>query len=56
VNLLGHLKEVNNPKQMALDELIPNTMDVVEPKAKNKYKTEKEKEKDIAMEELVVVV
>jgi type I site-specific restriction-modification system R (restriction) subunit len=56
VNLLGHLKEVNNLKQMALDELIPNTMDVVEPKAKKKYKTKKEKEKDITMEKLVVMV
>ncbi len=41
---------------MALDELIPNTMDVVEPKAKKKYKTKKEKEKDITMEKLVVMV
>ncbi len=42
-NLLKHWGEVNNPKQMASNELIPSTMDVVEPKAKKKYKTKKEK-------------
>jgi hypothetical protein len=55
-NLLGHLREVNNPKQMALDKLIPNTMAMGQPKAKQKYEIKKKKEKDIAMEELVAVV
>ncbi len=55
-NLLRHLGEVNNPRQMALDEAIPSTMVVMEPKVKKKYKTKKEKEKDIIMEELMVVV
>jgi hypothetical protein len=55
-NLLRHLGEVNNPRQMALDEAIPSTMVVMEPKAKKKYETKKEKEKDIIMEELMVVV
>ncbi len=32
-------------RQMALDEPIPNTMVVVEPKAKKNYKTKNEKEK-----------
>jgi hypothetical protein len=54
-NILGHLREVNNTKQMALDEPISNTMVVVEPKAKKKYKTKKEKEKDIVVKELVPV-
>jgi hypothetical protein len=27
------------PRQVTLGELVPNTMDVVEPKAKKKYKT-----------------
>jgi hypothetical protein len=47
--------EVNNPKQMASDKPIPNTMAVVEPKAKKKYKTKKEKEKDVDVEELMTL-
>jgi len=39
---------------MASDEPMRNTHVVVEPKAKKKYKTKKEKEKDIAMEELMI--
>lgn len=42
-NLLRHPGEVNNSKQMVSDELMPNTQVVVEPKAKKKYKTKKEK-------------
>jgi hypothetical protein len=34
---------------MALNDPLPNTQAVVEPKAKKKYKTKKEKEKDIAV-------
>jgi hypothetical protein len=34
---------------MASNKLIPSTMGMVEPKAKKKYKTKKEKEKDDAM-------
>jgi hypothetical protein len=41
---------------MALDKLIPNTMAMVEPKAKKKYKIRKEKKKDDAMKELTIVV
>jgi len=44
-NLLRHSGEVNNPRQMALDEPIPNTMAMMEPKAKKKYKTKKEKKR-----------
>jgi hypothetical protein len=32
---------------MALDEPLPNTHAMVEPKAKKKYKTKMEKEKDV---------
>ncbi len=39
---------------MASDEPIPNTMAMVEPKAKNKYKTKKEKE-DTDVEKLMVI-
>ncbi len=46
---------MNSSSQMALDKLIPSTMAMVEPKAK-KYKTKKEKEKDDAMKELMIVV
>ncbi len=45
--LLMHLGEVNNWRQMALDEPLPNTHAMVEPKAKKKYKTKMEKEKDV---------
>ncbi len=34
---------MNNSKQMVSDELMPNTQVLVEPKAKKKYKTKKEK-------------
>ncbi len=34
---------------------MPNTHVVVEPKAKNKYKTKKEKEKDVVVQELIIV-
>ncbi len=40
---------------MALDEPLPNTHAMVEPKAKKKYKTKKEKEKDVTMEELIII-
>jgi hypothetical protein len=40
---------------MASNDLLPNTQAMVEPKAKKKYKTKKEKEKDITMEHLVIV-
>ncbi len=33
--------------------LIPSTMDVVEPKAKNKYNTKKEKDNDASVEKLI---
>ncbi len=41
-------------RQMALDDLMLSTHAMVEPKAKKKYKIKKEKEKDIAMEELMI--
>ncbi len=44
-NLLKHLGEINNPRKMALNEPIFSTMVVMEPKAKNKYKTKKEKKR-----------
>jgi len=47
---------MNSSSQMALDKLIPNTMAMVEPKAKKKYKIRKEKKKDDAMKELTIVV
>jgi hypothetical protein len=53
-NFLKYSKEVNNPRQMALDEPIPNTMTMEEPKAKNKYKMKNEKE-DTIVEELMVI-
>jgi hypothetical protein len=40
---------------MASNDPLPNTH-VVEPKAKNKYKTKNEKEKDITMKELMMAV
>ncbi len=40
---------------MASDQPIPSTMVVMEPKAKKKYKTKNEKEKDTIVEELMVV-
>jgi hypothetical protein len=40
---------------MALDELIPNIVVVVEPKAKKRYKTKKEKEKNTTIEELIAL-
>jgi len=52
--LLMHLGEVNNWRQMALDEPLPNTHAMVEPKAKKKYKTKMKKEKDVAIEELMI--
>jgi hypothetical protein len=52
-NLLKHSGEVNNPKQMASNELIPSTMAMVEPKVKKKYKTKKEK--DVIVEELMIL-
>jgi len=39
---------------MALDEPLPNTHAMVEPKAKKKYKTKMKKEKDVAIEELMI--
>ncbi len=39
---------------MASNDSLPNTQAVVEPKAKKKYKTKKEKEKDATVEELVI--
>jgi len=33
----------------------PTTHAMVEPKAKKKYKTKKEKEKDVTMEELIII-
>ncbi len=53
--LLRNSREVNIWKQMASNDLLPNTHAMVEPKAKKKYKTKKEKEKDVAVEELVIV-
>ncbi len=43
-NLLRHPREVNNPKQMALNKPILSTMVMVEPK------TKKEKEKNVDVE------
>jgi hypothetical protein len=40
---------------MASDEPIPNTMVVVEPKAKNEYKTKNEKEKSAIVEEFIAL-
>jgi hypothetical protein len=40
---------------MALKELVPSTMAMVDFKTKRKYKTKKEKEKDITFEELVTL-
>ncbi len=40
---------------MALNDPLPSTHVVVEPKVLKKYKTKKEKEKDVTMEELVMV-
>jgi hypothetical protein len=40
---------------MALEEPILNMTMVVEPKAKRKYKIKKEKEKDVAFEELATL-
>jgi hypothetical protein len=40
---------------MALKEPIQNTMVVAEPKAKRKYKTKKEKEKDVAFKKLATI-
>ncbi len=48
-------KEKRFLKQMALDELIPNIVVVVEPKAKKRYKTKKEKEKNTTIEELIAL-
>jgi hypothetical protein len=48
-NLLKHPGEVNNPKQMASNKPIFNTMVVVEPK------TKKEKEKNVDVEELMTL-
>jgi hypothetical protein len=42
-------------RQMALKQPISDIMVVVQPKTKRKYKIEKEKEKDVAFEELVTV-
>ncbi len=44
-NLLRHLGEINNPRQMASNKPIPSTMAMMEPKAKKKYKTKKEKKR-----------
>jgi hypothetical protein len=41
--------------QMASNESIPSTMDVVESKTKKKYKTKKEKEKKVAIQELIAL-
>ncbi len=40
---------------MTLNEPLPNTQTMVEPKATNKYQTKKEKEKDTVVEELMIV-
>jgi hypothetical protein len=40
---------------MASNDPLPNTHVVVERKAQKKYKTKKEKEKNVAVEELVFV-
>jgi hypothetical protein len=41
---------------MASNKLIPITMAMVEPKAKKKHKTKREKEKDDAMKKLMIGV
>ncbi len=41
--------------QMASNESIPSTMDVVESKTKKKYKTKKENEKKVAIQELIAL-
>ncbi len=40
---------------MYLDELVPITMVVVEPKANKKYKTKKKKENDAVVEDLITL-
>jgi hypothetical protein len=45
----------NDPRQMASNECVFNTMVVVEPEAKKKYKIKKEKEKDAAVENLIIL-
>jgi hypothetical protein len=40
---------------MASNDPLPNAHVVVEPKAKKKYKTKKEKKKNVIMEELVII-
>ncbi len=40
---------------MALDELIPKIVVVVEPKAKKRYKTKKEKKKNTTIKELMAL-
>ncbi len=40
---------------MAMDELIPNIAIMVEPKAKKRYKTKKEKEKNTTIKELIAL-
>jgi hypothetical protein len=40
---------------MALKQLVPNIMAMVDFKTNKKYKTKKEKEKDITLEELVTL-
>ncbi len=42
-------------KQMASNKSIPNTMVVVESKTIKKYKTKKEKEKKLAIQELIAL-
>jgi hypothetical protein len=44
-----------DPRQMASNECIPNTMVVVELEAKKKYNSKKEKEKDAVMENLIIL-
>jgi hypothetical protein len=44
----------NDPRQMASSECVPSTMDVVELKAKKKYKT-KMKENDVVVENLITL-
>ncbi len=40
---------------MASNDPLPNTHVMVEPKAKNKYKTKKKNEKNVIMEKLVII-
>jgi hypothetical protein len=54
-NILKHLREFNNPKQMAPNKLIPSTMVMVEPKAKQRIRSRKEKEKNVDLEELMTL-